>query len=59
MTVPKCASTELEAIIRLSEAIAKMHLAPIVQRHHVDEAHRLFRVSTMNAANSGMTTGSV
>lgn len=45
---------QLEAIIRLSESIAKMHLNPIVLPAHVEEAHRLFRISTMNAAASGM-----
>lgn len=45
---------QLEAIIRLSESIAKMHLQPIVTRHHVEEAHRLFRISTLNAAASGL-----
>lgn len=41
---------QLEAIIRLSEAIAKMHLDPVVNRSHVEEAHRLFKISTLNAA---------
>lgn len=46
---------QLEAIIRLSESIAKMHLQPIVLPQHVEEAHRLFRISTLNAAASGMS----
>lgn len=50
---------QLEAIIRLSESIAKMHLDNIVQPKHVDEAHRLFKVSTLNAAASGMSNASV
>ena len=43
---------QLEAIIRLSEAIAKMSLSNIVSRKDVDEAHRLFQISTMSAASS-------
>lgn len=46
---------QLEAIIRISESIAKMHLEPIVKRQHVEEAHRLFKISTLNAAASGMS----
>ena len=45
---------QLEAIIRISEAISKIHLEPIVLAKHVEEAHRLFKISTLNAANSGM-----
>lgn len=41
---------QLEAIIRISEAVAKIHLEPIVLARHVDEAHRLFKISTLNAA---------
>ena len=46
---------QLEAIIRISEAIAKMHLDPVVQVKYVQEAHRLFQISTLNAAASGMS----
>lgn len=46
---------QLEAIIRLSESIARMHLKEIVQPQHVEEAHRLFRISTLNAAASGLS----
>ena len=46
---------QLEAIIRISEAIAKMHLDPVVQIKYVQEAHRLFQISTLNAAASGMS----
>lgn len=49
---------QLEAIIRLSEAIARMHLQPVVKREHCIEAHRLFKISTLNAAASGMTNNS-
>jgi len=44
---------QLEAIIRISEALAKITLAPIVAEEHVDEALRLFKVSTMYAIQSG------
>ena len=46
---------QLEAIIRISESIAKMHLDPVVSVKHVEEAHRIFKISTMNAAASGMS----
>jgi DNA replication licensing factor MCM5 len=49
----------LEAIIRLSEAIARIHLQPIVKIQHCEEAHRLFKISTLNAAQSGMTANKV
>lgn len=35
-----------------------MHLNSVVQPQHVEEAHRIFKVSTLNAAASGMTTNS-
>ncbi|EOB12182.1 DNA replication licensing factor mcm5, partial [Nosema bombycis CQ1] len=44
---------QLEAIIRLSEALAKIELNPLVQERHVEEAIRLFKVSTMNAVQQG------
>jgi len=34
-----------------------MHLEPVVNQSHVEEAHRIFRVSTLNAASSGMAGG--
>ena len=46
---------QLEAIIRLSEAIAKMSLSGQVTEQHVIEAHRLFQISTLSAANSGFS----
>ena len=46
---------QLEAIIRLSESLAKMELSSIVNEDHVKEAHRIFHISTMNAATSGFT----
>jgi DNA replication licensing factor MCM5 len=47
---------QLEAIIRLSEAIAKIHLQTVVKPSHVDEAHRIFTVSTLHAAASGLSS---
>lgn len=44
---------QLEAIIRIAESIAKMALAPVATVAHVDEAIRLFKVSTMNAVQTG------
>ncbi|XP_010942148.1 DNA replication licensing factor MCM5 [Elaeis guineensis] len=45
---------QLEAIIRLSESLAKMRLTPVATQEHVEEAFRLFNVSTMDAARSGI-----
>ena len=44
---------QLEAIIRISEALAKMSLSPVAAEEHVDEALRLFKVSTMQAVLAG------
>ncbi|KAJ3367508.1 minichromosome maintenance protein 5 [Kappamyces sp. JEL0680] len=48
---------QLEAIIRISESLAKMTLSPQATERHVDEAIRLFNFSTMNAIQSGMVEG--
>ncbi|KAA3486210.1 DNA replication licensing factor MCM5 [Gossypium australe] len=45
---------QLEAIIRLSEALAKMKLSHVATECDVAEALRLFKVSTMDAARSGI-----
>ncbi|KAG9456246.1 hypothetical protein H6P81_000754 [Aristolochia fimbriata] len=45
---------QLEAIIRLSESLAKMSLSMEATAEHVTEAIRLFKVSTMDAAKSGI-----
>ncbi|KAL9249939.1 DNA replication licensing factor MCM5-like protein [Drosera capensis] len=45
---------QLEAVIRLSEALAKMRLSHAATNEHVKEAIRLFTVSTMDAARSGV-----
>lgn len=44
---------QLEAIIRVSESLAKISLSPVATERHVSEAIRLFNDSTMNAVNSG------
>lgn len=48
---------QLEAIIRISESLAKMRLAPFATDADVDEALRLFQVSTLDAAMSGDLSG--
>jgi len=47
---------QLEAIIRISESLAKMTLSPIVAEHHVDEAIRLFKYSTMSAVEASTSS---
>jgi len=44
---------QLEAIIRISESLAKMQLIEEVEIGHVEEALRLFNVSTLDSANKG------
>jgi DNA replication licensing factor MCM5 len=48
---------QLEAIVRISESLAKMTLSPVVQGHHVEEAIRLFKFSTMDAVSAGSVEG--
>lgn len=36
---------QLEALVRLSESLAKMALMPFVNQEHVEEAIRLFKVA--------------
>lgn len=48
---------QLEAIIRISESLAKMQLQPFATEVHVNEALRLFQVSTLDAASSGSLAG--
>ena len=58
--VNKCTDgrrSQLEAIIRISESIAKVTLSPTVQIHHVEEAIRLFKQSTMHAVSAGSVDG--
>ncbi len=47
---------QLEAIVRISEALAKQELSPVATRMHVQEAIRLFNVSTLDAASSGVAS---
>jgi len=48
---------QLEAVIRISESLAKMELQPFAVERHVDESLRLFQVSTLDAAMSGSLSG--
>ncbi|KAF9162703.1 minichromosome maintenance protein 5 [Actinomortierella ambigua] len=48
---------QLEAIIRISESLAKMTLSPRATEQHVDEAIRLFKFSTMDAVQAGNMDG--
>ncbi|XP_038072894.1 DNA replication licensing factor mcm5-like [Patiria miniata] len=48
---------QLEAIIRITESLAKMQLKPFASEAHVDEALRLFQVSTLDAARTGNLSG--
>ena len=38
---------QLEAVVRLSEALAKMELQPFATERHVDESLRLFQVCSV------------
>ncbi|KHN74216.1 DNA replication licensing factor mcm-5 [Toxocara canis] len=48
---------QLEAVVRMSEALAKMELQPFAGEKHVSEALRLFRVSTIEATATGNLSG--
>ncbi|KAJ9591006.1 hypothetical protein L9F63_027787 [Diploptera punctata] len=48
---------QLEAVIRIAESLAKMQLQPFATESHVNEALRLFQVSTLDAAMSGSLAG--
>lgn len=48
---------QLEAIIRISESLAKLTLSPVATEQHVEEAIRLFKFSTMDAVQSGGVEG--
>ena len=50
-------NSQLEAIIRISESLAKIVLSPTVQEHHVTEAIRLFKTSTMDAVSASGAEG--
>jgi DNA replication licensing factor MCM5 len=49
--------SQLEAIIRISESLAKITLSTSVQPHHVEESIRLFKYSTMDAVQAGSVEG--
>lgn len=49
---------QLEALIRISESLAKMRLSEYVQKSDVEEAVRLFRIATQQAATDP-TTGQI
>jgi DNA replication licensing factor MCM5 len=48
---------QLEAIVRMSESLAKMELIEDVSINHVEEALRLFTVSTLDSANKDRGVG--
>jgi len=48
---------QLEAIIRISESLAKMELREDVDIGHVEESLRLFTVSTLDSANKDRGVG--
>jgi DNA replication licensing factor MCM5 len=50
---------QLEAVVRISEARARMELKKEATTEHVQEALRLFQVSTYRAATTGMGEGGV
>jgi DNA replication licensing factor MCM5 len=52
---------QLEAIIRITESLAKLTLSPVADESHVDEAIRLFLASTMDAVaqGEGAATGGI
>lgn len=54
---PSLFRSQLEAIIRISESLAKIVLSPTVQEHHVAEAIRLFKTSTMDAVSASGAEG--
>ena len=45
---------QLEAVVRISESLAKMELKPFATDSHVDEAIRIFQV---RSRSSSLTTG--
>lgn len=48
---------QLEATIRISEALAKMELKPFAEESHITEALRLFQESTLKASLGGHLAG--
>lgn len=56
MTIP-ITVRQLEAVVRISESLAKMRLQPFANDADVNESLRLFNVSTMSAAMTGHLAG--
>jgi len=50
---------QLEALVRLTESLAKMRMMPFATEEHVEEALRLFKTSTMDAASNNSLGDSV
>ncbi|KAJ2351696.1 minichromosome maintenance protein 5 [Coemansia erecta] len=48
---------QLEAVVRITESLAKVTMSPVATIEHVDEAIRMFRMSTMDAVQSGQGDG--
>lgn len=48
---------QLEAMVRITESLAKITLSPRAGVHHVEEAMRLFKTSTMDAVAAGSVDG--
>lgn len=48
---------QLEALIRVSESLAKMEMKPFAEEKHVEEAMRLFKESTLKASQAGHLVG--
>lgn len=48
---------QLEAMVRITESLAKITLSPQAGVHHVEEAIRLFKYSTMDAVAAGQVDG--
>ena len=46
---------QLESLIRISEALARMTLSEVATEEHVNVAMALFDVATMDAVKSGLT----
>lgn len=49
--------SQLEAIVRIAESIAKISLSPVATEVHIDEAIRLFDISTLHAVQAGPAEG--
>ncbi len=47
---------QLEAIVRITEALAKLQLSSVATVEHAQEAIRLFSASTMDAINQGINS---